>query len=112
MATLELWREQYLDDVALYEKACITHGVRVWTVGEQHCRQACISPHAPQDSALVPQVRIRARVAATGYLATNDAMKWLLSTLRAPLILDQVTRRLLKVTEDECELLGQNRGRW
>ena len=63
VATLELWREQYLDDVAQYEKAYITHGIRVWTVWEQHCRQAGISPHAPQDSALVLQVWIRAREA-------------------------------------------------
>ena len=74
VATLELWREQCIDDVAQYEKAYITHGIRVWTEWEQHCHQAGISPHAPQDSALVLQVRIRARVAATGYLATYSAM--------------------------------------
>ena len=55
VATLELWREQCIDDVAQYEKARITHGVRVWTEWEQHCHQAGISPYAPQASALVLQ---------------------------------------------------------
>ena len=90
-----------LDDVAQYEKAYITHGIRVWTEWEQHCHQAGISPHAPQDSALVLQVWIRAREAATGYLATYNAMKWLLSTLRVPLILDQVARPKKKATAKE-----------
>ncbi len=66
VATLELWREQCIDDVAQYEKAYITHGIRVWTEWEQHCHQAGISPHAPQDSALVLLAWIRAREAATG----------------------------------------------
>ncbi len=43
---------------------------------------------------------IRAREAATGYLATHNAMKWLLSILRALLILDRVTRPKKTATPD------------
>ncbi len=54
VATLELWRELYLNNVAQYGKAYITYGIRVWTKGSSTAiRQVLL-------------VWIRAREAATG----------------------------------------------
>ena len=101
MSTLDQWRQQCIGDIAEFEERYIMHGLRTWSLWERYCAENSITPTAMEDNTLSVQVWIKSHASATGPLAAYNAMKWLRTHLKAPVILDLAPKPKRKAQKAE-----------
>ena len=89
---LETWKDQCIEDIAIYEASTINQALRTWCDWEAYCTENNMSSNVPEETHLGLQIWMKGKTSASGPLAAFNTMKWLKTHLRAPVVLEEIVR--------------------